>query len=189
MPLQTGIWTKEEAVDDNHIFDYKLAQWMGQYFDKKHPLIDLGCGPGTYLRYFHDVGFEHLKGIEGTELNFEIGVVKVADLTRPFTLEKKGNIICLEVAEHIPEEFMDKFLHNVVNHLDGTLILSWAIPGQGGLGHVNCRHNIWVIDEMQKRGLVFNLQDSLKARAMVSNHARWFRDTLLVFQKITYVDI
>lgn len=181
MPSHTGVWSPEEA-ETGHVFDYKLAQWMGQYFDKKTPLIDLGCGTGTYLRYFHDIGFENLRGVEGSKLNFEFGNVDVKDLTFKFDLKVQGNILCLEVAEHIPYGYMDAFLLNVLRHLNGKLILSWGIPGQDGLGHVNCQHNVWVIDEIQKRGLTLDVADTLKARAMVSNYAHWLRDTIMIFK-------
>jgi len=184
MPSHTGVWSPEEA-ETGHVFDYKLAQWLGQYFSKDLPLIDLGCGPATYLRYFHDIGFQNLHGIEGSELNFEFGNVLVKDLTSKVDLGVRGNVMCIEVAEHIPEGYREPFMANVLRHLEKNckLFLSWGIPGQDGLGHVNCQHNIWVIDYMEgKHGLNFLVEDSLRARAMVSNHAHWLRDTIMVFE-------
>lgn len=184
MPSPTGIWSPEEA-STGHVFDYKLAQWMGQYFPKDKPLIDMGCGPGTYLRYFHDIGFEKLHGVEGTDIpGREFGNVFVGDLTEPIDLQVQGNVMCLEVAEHIPKEHMNMFLNNVLDHLDGVLLLSWGIPGQDGLGHVNCQHNIWVIREMSIRGYELITSDSLMARQMVSNYAHWLRDTIMIFKEI-----
>jgi len=184
MPSHTGVWSPEEA-STGHVFDYKLAQWMGDIFPKNVPLIDIGCGPATYLRYFHDRGFQSLHGIEGSQLNFELSNVRVADLTGKVDLGVQGNVICLEVAEHIPEGYMEPFLQNVLRHVskNGLLFLSWGIPGQDGLGHVNCRHNIWVINELEERGYQFDLDYSLKARAMVSNYAHWLRDTIMVFRQ------
>lgn len=184
MPTPTGIWSQEEA-NDGHVFDYKLAQWLGQYLPKDQPLIDMGCGFGTYLRYFHDIGFKSLYGVEGSKLNFEIGVVQVADLTQPVSLRITGNVLCLEVAEHIPVEGMDVFLDNILGHVadEHKLIISWAIPGQGGLGHVNCRHNIWVINYLNERGFGLLVDDSLMSRAMVSNYSPWLRNTLMIFEK------
>lgn len=182
MPTETGVWNQEEA-DEGHVFDYRLAQWIGQYLSKHTPVIDLGCGKATYLRYLHDIGFEDLLGVEGFDLrDFEFGNIIIHDLTEPIDLKKRGNIICLEVAEHIPEEGLDIFLNTITKHLSGKLILSWAIPGQAGQGHVSCRHNIDVIHTLQALGLRLLHHDSLKARAMVSNHAHWFRNTLLIFE-------
>lgn len=186
MPTPTGVWSQEEA-DTGHVFDYHFAKWLGGYFPKDVPLIDMGCGPATYLRYFHDIGFQNLHGIEGTDLKqSEFGNVFIGDLTKPIDLQVKGNVMCIEVAEHIPAEFDHALLDNIYRHLadDGRLLLSWGIPGQDGLGHVNCRHNIWVIDFLRKWHLELDTQDSLEARAMISNYAHWLRDTVMIFKKM-----
>ena len=46
--------------------------------------------------------------------------------------------VCIEVAEHIAREAEDTFLANLARHVD-HLVISWAVEGQGGTGHVNCR--------------------------------------------------
>lgn len=182
MPSPTGVWTPEEAAT-GHVFDYRLAQWLGQYFPKDHPLIDMGCGTGTYLRYFHDIGFHNLHGVEGTDIaGREFSRVHIKDLTEPFNLDVEGNVMCIEVAEHIPNMHKRDFIGNLISHLDGTLFLSWGIPGQDGLGHINCKHNIEVIDIMKEFGLQLCVDDSLKARSMVSNYAHWLRDTIMIFR-------
>ena len=183
MPSETGIWSEEEAAT-GHDFSYKLAQWMGQYFPVNEFLVDIGCGRAEYLRYLHDIKFQNLYGVEGSDIQFEFGKVKIQDLTTKFQLHDNGNVICLEVGEHIPEQYLNVFIDNLVCNL-GTgckLLLSWAIPNQDGLGHVSCRHNIWVINEMEKRGLRFLAEDSLKARAIIEDRLSYFRNTILIFQ-------
>lgn len=186
MPDEKGIFTQEDT-DQQFSFSYRLAQFFGQYFDKKTRVIDLGCGRGTYLRYLHDIGFELLKGVEGMQLtNFEVGVVEVQDLTEHFDLGVSGNIICLEVGEHIPESKLIKLFDNITRHTQkrGKVILSWAIPNQDGLGHISCRHNIWVINEMEKSGFTFLAEDSLTARGVIEDHqCEWFRNTIMIFKK------
>jgi 2-polyprenyl-3-methyl-5-hydroxy-6-metoxy-1,4-benzoquinol methylase len=46
-------------------------------------------------------------------------------------------IISLEVAEHIPEIYEAVYLDNIFRHAKEGIILSWAVPGQGGLSHIN----------------------------------------------------
>lgn len=185
MPTDTGIWNQDEA-DQYHAFDYFLARWIGRYLPKDERLADLGCGKGTYLSYFDDIGFHKTMGVEGTQLSdFESGYVLVHDLTQPLKLPYKSNILCLEVAEHIPEEYLPVFMDNLVSNMDAghKLILSWAIPGQEGIGHVSCRPNWEVIQEMEKRGLKYDHESTLFARANTSNHCAYFRDTLMIFHK------
>lgn len=185
MPTQTGIWNQQEA-DTGHIFSYKLAKWIAGYFPKDEPVFDLGCGKGTYLSYLNDVGFSDLTGVEGTALSdFEHSNIKVKDLARPVNLGKQGNVICLEVAEHIPAQFEADVIDNMVRHIgEGQrLVMSWAIPGQDGHGHVNCRDNIWVVDQFYRRGLRLQLEETMQARAITENHCSWFKNTILVFRR------
>lgn len=187
MPTDTGIYTPEEATY-GHDFSYRLAKWIGEYLPKNERVADFGCGPATYLRYLHDIGFEHLIGFEGTQQNFEYGHVNICDLTVPF--KKNGivpeghNTICLEVGEHIPEHLLPVFFDNLISVVGiGKLILSWAIPGQDGIGHVSCRHNIWVVNEFEKRGFKLLVDDSISARNIVENRVSYFRNTIMIFEK------
>lgn len=237
MPSETGIWSKEEAMQ-YHVFDYKLAQWIGQYLYKNEVVIDVGCGRATLLRYLHDIGFETLSGIDGSDQVFEfgsildntqlskqlggmhipspynsIGKIAIRDLSHPIILKSEyprtttfpvynpshtaeivvsiwdhltsGHVICMEVGEHIPIEYAHFFMDNIAKLTapKHKLILTWAIPGQDGIGHVNCQHNIWVINEIRSRGFFFLYEDSMLARQHVSNYAAWFRNTILVFEK------
>lgn len=184
MPTETGIYTLEEATH-GHDFSYRLAQYIGEYLPKNEPVIDAGCGPATYLRYLHDIGFKKLIGIEGTKQNFEFGNILQWDLTEKTKYLSPGNVICLEVGEHIPGQFIHTFIDNIASYVStgGKLILSWAIPGQDGIGHVSCMHNISVVNEFQTRGFTLLMQDSLNARYIIENRLSYFRNTLMIFQK------
>lgn len=198
MPSETGIWSAKEGAE-NHVFDYELAHYLGQMFRKQDPVIDVGCGRGTYLRYFHDIGFEKLAGIEGSDQVFKFGNavpfnkhmtfgnVGLWDLSNSIMTPPpiSGNVICLEVGEHIPEQYEDIFIDNLIKLTSsgGYIILSWAVPGQDGIGHVNCKHNIWVIEVMTKRGVIFCPIQSLSIRTCISNHTAWFRNSIMIFQK------
>jgi hypothetical protein len=46
-------------------------------------------------------------------------------------------IISLEVALHIPEKYEAVYLDNILRHATKRIILSWAVPGQGGISHIN----------------------------------------------------
>src|SRR5512134_3517335 len=112
MPKETGAWEKSE-VEGQHAFSYRLAEYIAKLLPKNQPLLDLGCGLGTYSKYFRDVGFTNVTAIEGSDLEelFETKV-EVFDLTNPIEVKNPGNVVCLEVAEHVPGEYMDILLHN-----------------------------------------------------------------------------
>jgi hypothetical protein len=184
MASKTGIWSVEEALE-HHDFSYRLAKFIGDYFEKQDIITDFGCGRGTYLRYLHDRGYENLHGVEGEALPFfEFSDISVRDLTQPFQLDDIGHSICIEVGEHIPQEFADQFIKNIANNTSRKLIISWAIPGQDGIGHVNCKHNVWVIDRFEALGFKLDAEDTIEIRQHVDNNMSYLRNTLMIFNKI-----
>lgn len=183
MPSETGYWNKEEA-ETNHDFSYNLARWIAEYLPKDKPVIDFGAGNGAYVRYLHDVGFSNVWAVEGDKATVtEISNVIEADLSKISSFQHHYNSISLEVGEHLPEEYLSAFLDNLCNNTKDKIILSWAIPGQDGYAHVSCRHNIWVINEMQKRGFIFLPEPSLSARSVIESRLSYFRNTIMIFQK------
>lgn len=181
MPSNTGFWSTEEA-ETNHDFSYNLARWIAGYLQKDKTVNDFGAGNGAYMRYLHDLGFTDVCAIEGDIGTVtEIGNKLQYDLTSPFELNSIYNSICLEVGEHLPEEYLQQFLDNICNNTKGKIILSWAIPGQEGYHHVSCRHNVWVINEMEKRGMQLLAEDSLKARSVIEERLGYFSNTIMIF--------
>ena len=94
------------------------------------------------------------------------------------------NTICLEVGEHIPKQYESIFLDNITSLTTNKIILSWAIIGQLGDGHVNCMNNDEVILKMDELGFKYLENDSIDARNSVSRFiASWFLKTIMIFQK------
>ena len=87
------------------------------------------------------------------------------------------------MAEHIPAEFEEAALSNIISACNDKLIMSWAIRGQAGFGHVNCLDNHEVITKMESKGFSYLEQDSLNARSINLDNAPWFKNTILIFQR------
>lgn len=192
MPKSTGAWEKSE-VEGQHAFSYRLAEYVAKLLPKHEPLFDLGCGPGTYSKYFRDVGFTNVTAIDGSDLEelFETEVVvwdlvdPIGHLLQPIGALIPGNVFCAEVCEHVPVEYMDLLLDNICNCCDGYLILSWAVRGQGGFSHVNCMDNYEVIGMLQDKGFAFLWGPSREARAAIEDsHCQWFKNTVMIFKKL-----
>jgi hypothetical protein len=180
---KTGIWSEDEAW--THAFSYYTAKYIGDYFEKDIPVIDLGCGKGTYLSYLWDRGFNHILGVEGSILSdAEIVNIHDYDLSKEFDYEiPKGNVISIEVFEHIPRQFESQFVQNIVNCCSGKLVLSVAVEGQPGLGHVNCRNNDYVIRLFEGHGFKFQAERTKEIRSKVEPHVDYLRNTLMVFER------
>jgi len=185
MPTETGIFNETET-NDQYSFSYPLAKWIGKFLPKNEQVIDFGCGRASYLAYLQDIGFEKVLGIEGEQQHFEIhnDLISINDLTEGFDIGVRGNVICLEVGEHIPSEKMNSFLSNILSHCNHNLILSWAVREQGGLGHVNCLDNFVIIDLLSHNGFRLMLNESVQARDSIGKECSWFKHSLMIFEKI-----
>lgn len=186
---ETGIWSLETAKR-KHRTDYVLAAGIAHVWSYKLKTVprltaDLGCGPGWYCRILKACGFHIVHGYEGTPDIKKIAVyndVTVFDLTKLRTIGIPYDlVICLEVAEHIPEKYEQVFIHNVCNFASKDLIISWAKPGQGGTGHFNEKSKEYVIDEFMKRGFMIHK----KATEMVSFFATngYLKRNIIVFTR------
>lgn len=105
-------------------------------------ILDIGCGTGTWLCVANKLGVPNILGIDGvdlndSELNISANDFIRQDLSIPFKLDKNFDmLLCLEVAEHLPEESSETLIDTLTSHCD-FIIFSAAIPGQGGQNHIN----------------------------------------------------
>jgi hypothetical protein len=104
------------------------------------------------------------------------------DATVPVTLPKRDWVIAIEVGEHIPPEYEAQFIDNLVGICTDGVIMSWAIPGQGGRGHINEKSNAYLVAEMRKRGLNYDTAQSTVFRDTVTGSAWWLKGSLMVFR-------
>lgn len=181
-----GYWLSLEeghfSPDAGYFFDTVLAEELSLLLSEKS-ICDFGCELGKYVGWLKKHGFE-CDGFDGNPNTAELtgGMCRTLNLAEPVQLDKKyDSVICLEVGEHIPKKFEAVFLDNLTNHAKETIVLSWAIPGQEGDGHVNCRPNSYVIYQLWKRGFQYRPSQTILLRA--NCYIPWFKNTLMVFSK------
>lgn len=184
--MESTIWNLEDARK-YHIHSEGLAHWLRKNLSRHFPVIDFGCGPAYYLSHLHDEGFT-VEGYEGTPGINDIAFytpIHVADITEPID-SSQGHVLCLEVMEHISADKEEAALQNITNACSHTLVLSWAVPGQPGHGHINCRTPKYVIDKLGEYGFHVNFLQTIDARAaaITNPHTRFFGDTLYIFNRV-----
>jgi hypothetical protein len=203
---ERGFW--ENNTTEGHGHDESLARGIADFladenciYEKEQrfypTVVDLGAGTGFYTKFLTEEGF-YCVAVDGNPFSMEIsnGIVIPLDLTLDHkelfrelwdkSLECEEWGICLEVGEHIPKEFEQNFLDNICFLSRKGIILSWAVPGQGGDGHVNCQPNSYIIGEMAKRGYELDVMSSDILRGSASkypNTGYWFKATIMVFKK------
>ena len=104
-----------------------------------HSVVDFGCGQGDWLLEAQDLGANHVLGldsyaIDGTALPVPVQRV---DLTKPVLLPDRHDLaLCLEVGEHLNAEYAAVLVQSLVAAAP-LVLFSAAVPGQGGVHHVN----------------------------------------------------
>jgi len=103
----------------------------------------------------------------------------VADLTKPLDFDLFDWVLSLEVGEHIPEAYESVFLDNVVRHARHGVVMSWSLPTEAGRGHVNCRPNEYVIEQMKNRGFLLDPEHTQALRKAAA--INYFKESLMSF--------
>lgn len=180
-----GYWIGPEA-ESQHAFDPQLAQAVVTFLKNEHILtkvVDLGCGMGNYVKYFrsNDIYADGYDGNPHTP-SLTNGVCGVLDLSESFQLPKYDWVMSLEVGEHLPAKYESVFIDNLHRNNIKGIVLSWAIEGQGGHGHVNERNNDYIRGRFEALGYT---SDPI-AEFYLRTHATldWFKNTIMVFRRI-----
>ena len=150
-------------------------------------VLDLGCGNGAWLRGLADGGRRSVFGIEPEaqdrdDLQIDADLILQSDLARPLDLHRRFDLaLCLEVAEHIDAAGADTVVANCVRHAD-LVLFSAAIPGQGGIHHVNEQLPEYWAGKFATHGYV--ARDLI--RPLIWNDQQipvWYRQNLLIFAR------
>lgn len=178
-----GYW--EGGHDKSHLFDTLLSNNILEQLNahKIKSVVDLGCGDGSYTKAFKKAGLR-CDGFDGNPNTPELsgGVCKVLNLAEKVKFKRRYQaVLCLEVGEHVPAEYQEILFDNLCANASKVIVLSWAVPGQGGGGHVNEQNNQWVIDHMSDRGWAHN--QLITATLRTRTNYPWFCNTVMWFTK------
>ncbi len=185
MPINdNGFWEGQDA-EEHHINDAPLASYLVSFFksEKASSIVDLGAGMGDYVKIFknNNLNADCYDGNPNTP-QLTNNLCKVMDLSKPHKFEKPYDwVMSLEVGEHLPKEFEDVFINNLHNNNKKGIVLSWAIEGQGGRGHINERNNDYIKEKIIKLGYTNDIEAENKMRDAATLY--WFKNTLMVFRK------
>lgn len=147
-------------------------------------ILDVGCGTGTWLKVSEENGITDYIGLDGLYVDPDQLVIPKEkflpkDLVQPFDLHRKFDwVICLEVAEHLPEAAANLLVDSLIRHGD-FIIFSAAIPGQGGQNHINEQWPSYWRDKFYSRGYEF--YDCI--RPQVWNHPDveiWYKQNIFI---------
>jgi len=157
--------------------------------EKLHPksVVDIGCGVGTFLRSFKELGVRDILGLDGPWIKKEMLQIPKEDfiekdLSKPFSLDKKYDLaISLEVAEHLTKESAEGFVKSLCSISD-FVVFSAATKGQDGHFHCNEQFLDYWADLFAKQGYVAidNIRPQIWNNPSVEF---WYSQNIILFVK------
>lgn len=170
-----------------HKTDHKIAVALSNFLKGKR-VVSFGDGPGIYereiLKLKEVTSYDAFDGAPFCEETSE-GRVQFMDLTVPqYGIPLYDWVISLEVAEHIPSKYESIYLDNLFRHANEGIILSWAVPGQNGMSHINTRPLSYVINVMSENG--FERDETSSTRFKKAASQWWLEQNINVFLRKSY---
>lgn len=163
------------------------AEVLPHVFSLRRPrtVLDVGCGTGTWLRVAKELGAAEVQGLDGVHVDRALLTIAVDefqqhDLTQPLALGRTYDlVICLEVAEHLPDAAAAELVRGLAAHGD-FILFSAAIPNQGGQHHVNEQWPAYWQALFAAQGLY--PYDVLRARFWGNERVEWwYRQNMIVY--------
>lgn len=140
-------------------------------------VVDVGCGSGTWLSVFQELGIKDYLGVDGEYVQPDMLQIPkehfvAHDLACSFTLDRRFDlVVCLEVAEHLPASRADTLVQDLTS-LGSIVVFSAAIPFQGGTHHVNEQWPDYWVSRFAALG--FHVVDCLRWQIWENEKVSWF---------------
>lgn len=156
------------------VWDYLIGRFAVR------SVLDLGSGMGYASQYFHNKGLQVI-AVEGLPDNVNKSHYPCIehDITKSPVNCRVDLVHCQEVVEHIEEQYLDNLLASLM--CGRIIVMTNALPGQGGYHHVNEQPTEYWIQHLQKRGCHVLIEDSNRVRNIAaSDGAVYLAKTALV---------
>jgi SAM-dependent methyltransferase len=155
-------------------------------------VVDVGCGDGTWLAEFRELGVTDTTGLDGEyvdrrSLKIPQDQFISKDLSSPFELARAFDLaLSLEVAEHLPERSAQGFVDSLTR-LAPIILFSAAIPFQGGTRHLNEQWPEYWAKLFGRRGYV--PVDCIRQKIWGNDQVEWwYRQNCLIYARNTLIE-
>jgi SAM-dependent methyltransferase len=128
-------------------------------------VLDVGSGAGNASYFFHKAGLQVI-AVDGLAENIEKSFYPAVlhDLTKGPLKTVVDLVHCQEVVEHIEEQFIDNLMDTLI--CGRIVLISHAVPGQGGYHHVNLQPSSYWVEQFAKRGCSLLAADSVRIQTL-----------------------
>lgn len=146
-------------------------------------MLDVGAGEGLTASFFHRAGvIAH--GFDGLAVNVRNARYPIAlhDLKSGPYCFPCDMVYCVEVVEHVEEQFVGNLLMTFSNA--PVVVITHALPGQRGHHHVNLQPTEYWVAKMDAIGYSVSMDNAkFRAIAEAENRDSYFSKSGLVFLK------
>ena len=166
----------------------KLAETIVELFNPK-TVTDLGCATGLYMACLMSLGVK-CRGIElspnaldDTVRIVDPSCITIADLRESVLFPDYSDVVlCLEVLEHIQEEYADQAVRNIINA--GNILIVSPSPHGGGEHHHNPKPKDYWMEKFKKHNYIESEDKTKRIFDALStvDHATWI-DNIYVLEK------
>lgn len=166
-----------------------LWRWLVENLGVRS-VLDVGCGDGLgALAYFHDTLGIEAQGIDGIPPEQPNPWIWVHDYaTGPLGPTSRDDdgwdlVWSAEFVEHVEERYVPNFLADFARA--PLVLMTHAIPGQGGHHHVNCRTGDYWIGALAAIGYRLDpgLTETTRALAVSPGSYSYYAATGLAFRR------
>jgi len=134
----------------------KMLSYLFECY-RPRSVVDVGCGVGSWLSVARELGAEEVLGLDGECV--DVGTLKIpkesflaTDLEQPLKIEHEADLcISVEVAEHLSAARAPALVRELTS-LAPVVLFGAAIPGQGGVHHINLQWPAFWIDLFEQNG-------------------------------------
>jgi len=162
------------------------AKLVPLVLDLMHPrtVVDVGCGIGCWAAQFlaHGASVTGVDGdwVDGTMLQIPDICFVQYDLREKLQLEQIFDLaVCVEVGEHLPESRASGLIDDLVR-LAPCVLFSAAVPGQGGIAHINEQPLSYWVTRFAERG--YQSVDCLRPLIWEDEDIEWWlRQNIVLF--------
>lgn len=190
-------------VSEGHLGGYLLNRpgegtWCPEIWDWTiselgvKSMLDVGCGLGYVAQYFENADVEAF-GVDGSPSAIEKNVMPADTLKRhdfnsgPWKPERSFDLVwSSEFVEHVEQQYEPHFFETF-KAASKYLLITFAIPGQGGYHHVNEQFGEYWIEKIEALGFKYDKALTDLARGLLPNDSPMgiqFRDKGLMFKRL-----